>query len=308
MRIHTDFSSLNGIVHPVLTIGTFDGVHLGHQAIITRLKEVASRSNGETVLLTFYPHPRMVLHPDDHDLKLLNSPHEKARLLEMAGIQHLVVYPFSEDFSRMSAFDYVRDLLVNGIHAKTVVVGYDHRFGRNREGDFEVLKEMSEIFGFAVEEIPARDIDAIRVSSTKIRDALNTGNVNKASRLLGYNYRVTGTVVHGDGRGATIGFPTANIRVDYPYKLIPGRGVYAVNVNLNDRVLQGVLNIGVRPTIHSNASEQIEVFLLEFDQNIYGENLSVEFVEWIRDEQKFGSIDDLKKQIAEDIVSARKYV
>jgi riboflavin kinase/FMN adenylyltransferase len=305
LRIHTDFSGLSQVTNAIVTIGTFDGVHGGHRSIINRLKEIAQELGGETVLLTFYPHPRMVLHPDDHGLQLLNTPEEKATLLREAGIQHLVVYPFSTEFSRMSSFDYVRDLLVNGIHAKRVVVGYDHRFGRNREGDFSTLTELSELFGFEVEEIPSHQIDEIQVSSTKVRQAIIEGNVSVAERLLGYRYKLTGSVEHGDAKGRTIGFPTANIHCNYPYKLIPGRGVYAVNVHWNGEKYKAVLNIGVRPTVHETSPLHVEAHLLDFDQQIYGENLTVEFVQKLRDEQKFGSISELKEQIAADIEQAK---
>ena len=305
MRIHTDFSGLAQVTNTIVTIGTFDGVHGGHRTIINRLREIAQECNGETVLLTFYPHPRMVLHPDDHGLQLLNTPEEKAQLLQEAGIQHLVVYPFSADFSRMSSFDYVRDLLVNGLHAKRVVVGYDHRFGRNREGDFSTLVEMSELFGFEVEEIPSHQIDEIQVSSTKVRQAIIEGNMTTAEKLLGYRYNLSGTVVHGDAKGRTIGFPTANIRCNYPYKLIPGRGVYAVWVSWNGEKYKAVLNIGVRPTVHETSAVHVEAHLLDFNQVLYGENISVEFANKLRDEQKFGSISELKEQIAADIEQAK---
>jgi riboflavin kinase / FMN adenylyltransferase len=267
MKIHTDFSSFTNVTNAIVTIGTFDGVHAGHLSIIERVKEIAVRKQGESVLLTFYPHPRMVLYPNDHGLQLLNTPQEKAKLLEAAGIQHLMVYPFSKEFSRLSAFDYVRDLIVNGLHAKTVVVGYDHRFGHNREGDHSVLLDLAETFKFEVEEIPAQTLDAINVSSTKIRQALLGGQVSEAAKYLGRNYALQGTVVHGDK-----------------------------------------LNLGIRPTTHHNSKVTIEVYILDFHQEVYGKQIEVEFVERLRDEKKFGSIDELKECIAQDVVNAKNYV
>lgn len=304
MKIHTAFNTLQHVERPVVTIGTFDGVHTGHQTILDRLKKVADRVGGETVLLTFYPHPRMVLYPDDHNLRLLNTPEEKAELLDKAGIQHLMIFPFSKEFSRLPAFDYVRDLLVHGLHANTVVVGYDHRFGRNREGSHDTLVELSEMFGFNVEEIPAYIIDNMNVSSTKIRETLAKGEVADAVKYLGYCYPLCGVVVHGDGKGKLLGFPTANIEVDYEYKFIPARGVYAVDAEVDNILYKAVLNIGVRPTIHNESKETIEVHIPDFDKDIYGKTVKVFFKERIRDEMKFGSIDALKDQIAADIRKA----
>lgn len=304
MKIHTDFSAFKKIANPVVTIGTFDGVHPGHLSIINRIREIANSIGGETVLLTFYPHPRMVLHPEDHGIKLLNTPEEKARLLEAAGIDHLIIYPFSETFSRLTAFDYVRDLLVNGIGAHTVVVGYDHRFGRNREGDHATLLELSEIFGFKVEEIPAKLIDTIQVSSTKIRNLISTGRMEEANHYLGYPYQFAGEVVHGNKMGRTIGFPTANLECNYPYKMLPGRGVYKVMADVFGTKYQAVLNIGIRPTVSGQAKQQTEVHILDFDQDLYGSMVTVEVHRKLRDEQKFGSIDELKAQIHLDIAES----
>lgn len=305
VKIYTGFSGLKNLNNPIVTIGTFDGVHLGHRSIITRLKELASKVGGETVLLTFYPHPRMVLHPDDQGIRLLNTPEEKATLLEKAGIQHLVIFPFSIEFSRISAFEYVRDLLVNGIGAHTVVVGYDHRFGRNREGDHNTLVELADTFNFQVEEIPAQEIDHINVSSTKIRQALNEGRVKDAEKYLGYRYQLTGKVVKGDGNGRKFGYPTANIEVNYPFKLIPAYGVYAVHVLIDNTIYNGALSIGVRPTIHENAAPTVEVFIMDFEKDIYGQNITLEFVDYLREEKKFGSVDEMLTQIAKDVEQAK---
>jgi riboflavin kinase/FMN adenylyltransferase len=307
VKIHTSFESLEGVKNPVVTIGTFDGVHRGHQTILSRLQEIARTVDGESVLLSFFPHPRMVLHPEDHRVELLSSPDEKALLLSAAGIDHLMIYPFSHEFSRMSAFDYVRDILVTGLNTHTVVVGYDHRFGRNREGNHDTLIEMGEIFGFRVEEIPAKVIDQNNVSSTKIRQALQSGRITEANEYLGYNYSISGKVSHGDKIGRTLGFPTANILTDYPHKLIPSNGIYAVKVHAGGNSFNGVLNIGVRPTVNSNNRRSVEVYILNFEKDIYDEKISVELLSYLREEKKFGSIDELKQEIQNDIVKAKNW-
>jgi riboflavin kinase/FMN adenylyltransferase len=306
LKIHTDFSGFVDAKNPIVTIGTFDGVHLGHMSIIKRLQELASEINGESVILTFYPHPRMVLYPDDHDLQLLNTPEEKAKLLELAGINHLVVYPFSEEFSRISAFDYVRNLLVTGIKAHKVIVGHDHRFGRNREGDFNTLLEWSEMLNFEVEEISAKEIDEVNISSTKIRQALLKGDIQTANAFLGYTYQLCGKVVTGARLGNTIGFPTANILVNYPYKLIPAKGVYAVRIQHDGKTFAGVTNIGVRPTVENAGKLSIETHIFDFNDDLYDKTITIEFVARLRDEKKFGSIDELKNQIAIDIQKAKE--
>lgn len=285
----------------MVTIGTFDGVHLGHRSIIDKVKELARQVDGETVLLTFYPHPRMVLNPDNHNIRLLNTPEEKASLLADAGIEHLIVYPFSKEFSQISAVEYVRDLLMSGIGSHTVVVGYDHRFGRNREGDHNTLVELSGSFGFRVEEIPAHEIDHINVSSTKIRQALNEGRVKDAEKYLGYKYPLTGKVVKGDGNGRKFGYPTANIEVNYPFKLVPTYGVYATEVVIDGERYRGALSIGVRPTVHENSPATVEVYILDFDKDIYGKTVTLEFVDFIRAEKKFGSVDEMLHEIARDV-------
>ena len=306
VKIHTDFSYFQKEQLSIVTIGTFDGVHPGHQKIIERVHQLASETGCESVLLTFYPHPRMVLHPEDHDLKLLSTPEEKAELLASTGINHLMIHPFSPEFARLSAFEYVRDLLVNGLKSHTVVVGYDHRFGRNREGDHNTLLELSEVFGFRVEEISPEMVDSVNISSTKIRQALLLGHIAEANRYLGRAYQLSGKVVHGDKIGRQLGFPTANLQVDYKYKLIPANGIYAVYAELEGETLKGVMNIGVRPTTHDQSALTCEVYLFDFDRDIYGQQIRIIFVERIRDEKKFGSIDALKENIKSDVHSARK--
>lgn len=301
MITHTSFESFKHVHHPIVTIGTFDGVHLGHSTILNKLKEIAQQVSGETVLLTFYPHPRMVLYPDDHGLELLTSQEEKAELLRQFGLDHLVILPFTMEFSRKPAYDYVRDLLVSGLRTHTLVIGYDHRFGKNREGNHTTLVDLSDNFGYEVVEIPAQQIDAAEISSTKIRKALQTGDVALANRLLGYLYSVSGTVVPGDARGRTIGFPTANIQPDFALKLIPHNGVYAVHCQVDKHVYKAVANIGVRPTFDTGSERKIEVHLLDFDGDLYNKKVCIRFVARIRDEQKFGSIVELTERIQKDI-------
>ncbi|MFN0031941.1 MAG: bifunctional riboflavin kinase/FAD synthetase [Flavobacteriales bacterium] len=306
MKIHTDFTLFSQAKNTVVTIGTFDGVHKGHQHLLSRVCEMAKEIGGESVLLTFHPHPRMVLYPDDHGLHLMNTPEEKAHYIAQTGMGHLVVYPFTHELSRLSAFEYVRDLLVNGLKTHTVVVGYDHRFGKNREGDHNTMLELAEVFGFHVEQVAPQTVDEVNISSTKIRQALMAGHVSEATKYLGKNYSVTGTVVHGDKVGRQLGYPTANIECGYKYKLIPATGVYAVHVVLDGERLNGVMNIGVRPTTHSNSLVVTEVYIMNFDRDIYGKQLTVEFVERLREEKKFGSIDELKQAIADDIATSGK--
>ncbi len=304
MKIHHDFSSFKEVKNPVLTIGTFDGVHLGHQALLNRMKTLAQEVNGETVVLTFTPHPRTVLFPEDHGIQLLSDTQEKRKFLDDCGIDHLVEFPFTMEFAKKSAFEYVRDLLVVGMNVHTVIVGYDHRFGRNREGNFQLLLEYADMFQFHVEEIPAQLINESEVSSTKIRNAISVGNVEFAMQATGRNYVLSGTVVHGKGNGQKIGFPTANIKISDPLKLIPANGVYVVETNINRKNYRGAMNIGTRPTFELNGSRSLEVHVIGFHNNLYEQPLQVEFIRKLRDEQNFGSIDALKEQLAKDIANA----
>lgn len=301
MKLHTDISSLHAIDRPILTIGTFDGVHLGHKVIIDRINEIAKEEGGESVLLTFHPHPRSVV-SDAKGIELLSTMEERLDRLKKAGLQHVIVYPFTLEFSRVSALEYVRDLLVNKIGVHTAVVGYDHHFGRNREGDINLFKELAETYDFKVVEIDAQMISDVNVSSTKVRHGLKEGEVTKVNSYLGYDYRVSGTVVKGDGRGRSLGFPTANILPSDSDKLIPAKGVYAVSVEIDGGVYHGMLNIGTRPTF-KNENESLailEVNILDFDQNIYGQKITIEFKGRIRSERKFDSAESLKMQITED--------
>lgn len=304
MKIHHDFSSFKEVKNPVLTIGTFDGVHLGHQALLNRMKALANEVNGETVVLTFTPHPRTVIFPEDHGIQLLSDTQEKRKFLADCGIDHLVEFPFTMEFAKKSAFEYVRDLLVIGMNVHTVIVGYDHRFGRNRKGNFQLLLEYADMFQFHVEEIPAQLINESEVSSTKIRNAISAGNIEFALQATGRNYVLSGTVVHGKGNGQKIGFPTANIKISDPLKLIPANGVYVVETNINGKNYRGAMNIGTRPTFELNGSRSLEVHVIGFHNNLYEQPLQVEFIRKLRDEQNFGSIDALKEQLAKDIANA----
>ncbi|MDA0714039.1 MAG: bifunctional riboflavin kinase/FAD synthetase [Bacteroidetes bacterium] len=300
MRVHTDIERLSGIERPILTIGTFDGVHHGHRIILQRIMEIAKKEGGQSVLLTFHPHPRSVVN-ESNSLSLLNTLEEKLELLEEVGLDHVIVMPFTKSFSRMSALEYVRDLLVNTIKVHCLVVGYDHHFGRNREGDIKVLKEYAELFDFRLEEIPAQTIDEVKISSTKIRTALRQGDVEKASEYLGYAYYFSGTVVHGDALGRTLGFPTANILPDDEEKLIPGQAVYAVQVEGPDWRSAGMTNIGLRPTIGGlNESPRIEVNMFDRNEDLYGKVLKVHFIQKLREEMKFPSTKELTEQLGKD--------
>ena len=298
MRIYHNIEDFEKVQNAVVTTGTFDGVHVGHLKIIDRLCEIAKENNGETVLLTFFPHPRMVLFSDD-DLKLINTKNEKMALLEKAGIDHLIIHPFSREFSRLTSVEFVRDVLVNKIGTSCLVIGYNHHFGRNREGSFEHLKEYGPLYGFEVEEICAEDVHEVAVSSTKIRNALKKGDIKTAKSYLNYDFGLTGIVVKGNHLGHQIGFPTANIKVLDSYKLIPASGVYGVRVKYKEDIYKGMLNIGMRPTI-GGTEKTIEVHIIDFERDLYGEELTIYIDSWIREEQKFEHIDALKLQLEQD--------
>lgn len=308
MKIYNTIDEFSPIKNAVVTIGTFDGVHKGHQKIIRHLVEAAHKIGGEVVLLTFFPHPRMVLFPDDHGLLLLNTLDEKIQLLEQFGVQHLIIHPFSKEFSRTSSTGFVRDLLVNKIGVKKLITGYDHHFGRNREGSFDDLQELAPVYNFEVEKIPEQDINDVAISSTKIRNALTEGDIKTANEFSGHPYSISGTVVHGDQRGRQLGFPTANIEVTENYKLIPANGVYAVHVYIleNDilKKYKGTLNIGVRPTF-DNGNKTIEVYILDFNDDIYGKKITVRFISRLRDEKKFNSVSDLTEAMKNDVAQTK---
>ena len=306
MNIYHSYQDFQSKKLSVVTIGTFDGVHIGHQEIIKKLVANAKSNEGESVILTFFPHPRMVLQKSNQ-VKLLNTLDEKIELLTKSGLDHLIIEPFTKKFSRLSALEFSRDLLVNGIHAKILVIGYDHHFGRNREGNFEQLKEYGSTYGFEVHEIPAQDIESIAVSSTKIRRALEEGAVAKANQYLGYNYMLSGDVVKGKALGRQYNYPTINIKIKEDYKLIPKSGVYVVDTVINNEHFYGIMNIGKRPTLNGRR-KTIEVHLLDFDENLYGKSIRVHLLKRLRDEQKFASVEHLFSQIKKDEVKARELI
>jgi len=305
LKVYHSLEEFKKLDNAIVTTGTFDGVHIGHQAILRKLVDFAKKENGESVLITFFPHPRMVLQKDI-DIKLLNTISEKIALLRKTGIDHLLIFPFTKEFSRISSVDFVRDILLNKIGTKKLVIGYDHQFGRNREGSFKHLQEFGPIYGFDVEEISAQDIDNISVSSTKIRTALlENGDVKTASKYLGNHYHLSGNVVNGKRLGSKIGFPTANINVEESYKLIPKDGVYAVTIEIDKKVYKGMLNIGNRPTIKGKG-KTIEVNIFDFNREIYNHEIKLCFIDRLRDEKKFENLDALKKQLSLDKVNALK--
>lgn len=305
MKVYQGIEEFKPLAHAVATIGTFDGVHAGHQRIISRLCELAKNENGESVVLTFFPHPRMVLQPDDNNLKLLTTMSERIELLKKFGVNHLIIQPFDKEFSRQSAVEFVRDMLVNKIGTKTLVIGYDHHFGRNREGSFKDLEEMSPIYGFRLEEIPKQVINELAVSSTKIRNSLLTGDVKTANNLLGHDFTLMGKVVDGDKIGRTLGFPTANISIAEAYKLIPATGIYAVMVKVGEEFFKGMLYIGFRPVVQGKRLS-IEVNLFDFNQNIYNHNITVFLKARVRDDIHLSNLQELKKKMMEDKIAATK--
>ncbi len=301
-----DISTFSSKEKTFVTIGTFDGVHYGHQKIIEKLVKEAKKANKKSVLLTFFPHPRMVLQKDSN-IELINTIEEKKLLLEKTGLDYLIIHPFSKEFSRMTALEFVRDILVNQLNISKLIIGYDHHFGKNREGNIVQLTEYSHLYDFVVEEIPAQDIDDVSVSSTKIRRALHSGNLKTANNYLGYHFMLSGNVVNGKQLGGKIGFPTANIDVKEDYKLIPKTGVYVVKSTIDKNIIFGVMNIGNRPTVDGN-HQTIEVHFFGFNQDLYGKNLTIELLYFLRDEQKFDSIDALILQIKKDEKTARDYI
>jgi riboflavin kinase/FMN adenylyltransferase len=307
MRIFSDFNQLSAIPNPVLTIGTFDGVHLGHQKIIKQLNQEAEKIGGESVLFTFYPHPRMVLYPESHGLKLIQTQEEKLDKLARCGLQNAIIYPFTHEFSRLSAIEFVRDFLVNKLHVNKLVIGYDHQFGRNREGGIEFLRDVCSTYGFEVIEISAKEIDDVNVSSTKIRKALEEGDVMLANSFLGEAFVLNGNVVSGKRMGRSIGYPTANMQVSSDIKLIPRNGVYSVKVLLQDGSQHfGMMNIGRRPTVNEGEEpNSIEVHLFDFEANLYDQQISVQLLSRLRNEIKFDTLDELKKQLSHDEMAIR---
>lgn len=297
MRVYNDLNNIS-VSKPVVTIGTFDGVHLGHHKVLDKLKEIADQTGGESVVFTFYPHPRQVLTPDEHNLRLLTTLDEKIELLSQAGIDHLIVYPFTLEFAKLSYSEFVKSVLVDQIHTSTLVVGYDHRFGKNREGSYDDLKKCADLYGFNIVKLDVLLEDEVNISSTRIRNALESGDIRQATRYLGYHYTLHGRVVEGQQLGRTIGFPTANIESSEVHKLIPGYGVYAVFAIVDGIRYKGMMNIGTRPTFNNNADKRsIEVNLFDFDGHIYGTAITLVFVDKIRDERKFPDKEALVRQL-----------
>ncbi len=289
-----------------VTIGTFDGVHFGHQRILEKLVSDAKRAGKKSILLTFFPHPRMVLQKDS-SLELINTIEERKNLLAKTGLDYLIIHPFSKEFSRLTALAFVRDILVNQFNVSKLCLGYDHHFGKNREGNITQLQEYSKLYDFDIEEIPAQDIDDVSVSSTKIRKALAEGNVKTANTYLGYPFMLNGNVVNGKQLGGKIGFPTANIDVEEAYKLIPKTGVYVVRSTIKDEIIYGMMNIGKRPTVDGK-HQTIEVHFFDFNQDLYEQSLTVELLYFLRDEHKFDSVEHLISQLQKDEIQARDFI
>jgi riboflavin kinase/FMN adenylyltransferase len=299
MKIHHDLTTVGTIHQPVITIGSFDGVHLGHCEILRQLVDVAKQKNGESVVISFYPHPRHVLQPSAEHVKLLNTPEEKAKQLEQAGIDHLVIVPFTTAFAEVSGTEYVESFLIQHFHPHTLIVGHDHQFGNNRTGNYSLLEQYAEKGIFQLIEISPKLLKDVTISSTQIRHRLLNGEIEVANALLGYHYTFIGQVVHGSQTGRKIGFPTANIKISYTHKLTPGNGVYAVLVNWQGHKYKGMMNLGARPTFDDQKST-IEVNIFDFNADLYGELLSIECVARIRDIEKFSGIEPLVEQLQLD--------
>ncbi len=304
MKIHRNLNSFQA-KNPVLTIGTFDGVHLGHRKIIARLNQISNQIEGESVIFTFDPHPRKVVSPSETNLRILTTLDEKIALFERSGIDHLIIFPFTPEFAQLSYEEFVEQILVAQIRTKYLVVGYDHKFGKNRQGGFEFLKKCAARHDFQIEKLDVLILNESNISSTKIREAIQLGDFDTANAFLGYPFALNGTVVEGHKLGRKIQFPTANVETSDPDKIIPGFGVYVVKVRVKNQTYQGMLNIGSRPTVNRNADHRsIEVHLFDFDSDIYGENIEILFHSKLREEQKFASLVELKTQLALDKIDS----
>ena len=308
MQIHYGLDKLPSFKNAVLTIGTYDGVHFGHQQIIKRLNDIAQEIDGESILLTFDPHPRLVLHPNDDKLKLISTIDEKEELFETFGLNHLVIAEFSNDFASMEASEYVDKILIQNFHPTKIVIGYDHHFGKDRKGNIDLLRQLSTKYNYEVEEISAQTLDEIKVSSTKVRNFLLDGNIKEANKLLAHPFLIKGKVIHGDKIGRVLGFPTANIEISNPHKLIPASGVYAVKIKIQHQFYKGALSIGYRETVFDNSKLTIEVFVLDFDSDLYNQSLDIVFVDYLRPQIKYENWDLLKVQIEKDVDAVRNAI
>lgn len=308
MKIHHGFNSVSNISNPVITIGTFDGVHLGHQKIIAYLNEQAEKNGGESALFTFWPHPKMVLKPDNHGVKLIQSQEEKIEKLRAKGLQNLIIHPFTKEFSQLTAEEFVRDILVEKLKVKHLVIGYDHQFGKNREGGIEFLKQVAPKYGFDVTEISAEEINEVNISSTKIRKAIESGEIEIANQYLGEPFSLRGEVVHGLKHGRKFGFPTANLDLNCDFKLLPPDGIYVVKCSTqNHGTFNGILSIGTNPTLGENKDRTVEVYILDFNEDLYGTILEVDLLHLVRPTLKFESIEALITQMKADEVYTRNY-
>ena len=306
MKIIKDLSNYKSFQKSFVTIGTFDGVHIGHQKVIKNLICSASGNNVASVLFTFFPHPRMVLQKES-DIELINTIDERIQLLEKLGLEIMVIQEFTTEFSKYSALHFVENLLVGKLNLAKLIIGYDHQFGKNREGDFEQLTNYGSTYGFSVEKIQQLDIDSITVSSSKIRTALKNGEIEKANRFLGYNFMLTGKVVKGENLGKKIGFPTANLNIAESYKLIPKTGAYIVSSKIEGKTIYGMMNIGYRPTV-SGKNQTIEIHFFDFNDDLYGVQIQVDVIKFLRDEQKFESVEALKNQLQKDKEKVVKFI
>ena len=306
MNVFNSITSYNKTKPSVVTIGTFDGVHLGHTAILNQLVEAAEKDNLESVLLTFFPHPRMVLQKES-SVRLINTIKEREEIIEQTGISNLIIHPFTKEFSRLSALDFVRDILVNQLHIKKIIIGYDHQFGRNRNATIDDLKEFGKTYDFEVVEISAQQLQNVSISSTKVRKALKEGDVQTANKYLGYPFMLSGKIVKGKGIGKTLEFPTANLSVEEDYKLIPKNGVYLVQSIISEKEVFGLTNIGTNPTV-GGIHKTIETYFLDYSANLYNKNMHLKFITRIRDEEVFKSINELKSAINKDELFARNFI
>ena len=307
LKIFQSIAAFESEKKTVVTIGTFDGVHIGHQKIIEKLVSDAAASDCESVILTFFPHPRMVLQ-EQSEIRLLNTIEERTILLEKTGLDSLIIHPFDKNFSRLSAEEFVREILVDKLNIAKIVIGHDHRFGRNRSADINDLIEFGHQYEFAVEQISAQEIQAVSISSTKIRMALDERNIGLANQYLGYQYFLTGIVIKGKQLGRTIGFPTANIKISEDYKLIPKKGIYIVQSFIDGKKVYGMMSIGTNPTVDDSENLSIEVYYLDFEGDLYGTTLQVACIEYIRDEYKFDGIESLKSHIEADKLWTLDYI